>query len=85
MGSSIFAATSRLKFVSTIRASCTSMSSTERKRKKIYPWLVEMLTMFVLIFFPPPSQESSHWIFFVGVTVWVPESHFNYGLSLTLP
>ena len=52
MGSSIFAATSRLKFASTIRDSFTRIPSMERKkRRKIFPLLVAMLTLIVLLLF----------------------------------
>ena len=49
----------------------------------MFPLIVEIITVIVLLIFLPPSQENTNWILPVGVSVWIPHSDVNYGLSLT--
>ena len=83
MGSSIFAAMCRIKFVSTTRASFPSMPSTERKKgekKKISSWQC-LLFLFLVLFFLSIQERYCFLPLVVG-TVWVPQYDVNYGLSL---
>ena len=57
-GSSSFFAMSRLKFVSTARASFLRMPSTEKEKGYNFPLLVAVLTVIIFLFLLPTSQEG---------------------------
>ena len=42
------------------------------KTEKIFRFLVEMITVLILLLFSPLRHDSAHWILLVGVEVWVP-------------
>ena len=47
-------------------------------------FLVEVLTVIILIYFLALIQERYHWILLVLVKVWVTQSDVNDGLIITL-
>ena len=55
----------------------------KNKRRKMFPLLMEMLTLLFLISFYLPSQDQFHWLLLVGVTVRLPQSDVNDGFSMT--
>ena len=57
----------------------------KEQMEKMLPLIVNFFTMIVIIYFSPPGQERDNWILIVGVTVRLPESDVNAGVSLTFP
>ena len=85
MGSSIFAAIIQLKFASTTRDSLPSMPPTERKTEKMFPLLVEMITVLILLDFIPPIQELCHWLKYLGFCISVAKFDVDDGVSQSAP
>ena len=57
----------------------------DSKQSKIFLLLVEMLTMFILLFILPKSMDLIHWFLTVCVHARVSKNDVNYGVSLYLP
>ena len=86
MGSSIFAAMSRLKFMSITRDFLSSIPSSERKkRRKMFLLIVAVITVLMLLDFLPLIQERCHWIKSVGVRVSVAKFDVYDGVILSVP
>ena len=82
MGSSFFFAMSRLKFVSMTRASFLSITSNERGNGEFLPLLVVLLTVIILLFILPTSQEIIHRFVIAGIPVRLFKYEVDDGDSL---
>ena len=57
----------------------------DNKRIKMFPLLVRIPTVLVFIIFLPLIQEWFHCLLIVGLTICVPHSDANDGISIALP
>ena len=57
----------------------------ENKHRKVFLLLMTVLTMLVLSSLFPLINKTAHWLLFVGITVGIPKSDFNDGISMTFP
>ena len=57
----------------------------ENKRRKIFPLIVTVTTMLIFIDSFPPSQESRHWLIFVGIRTIVAKFDVNDCIHLSIP
>ena len=76
---------SRLKSVSTIRASLPRMASTESTNGEKKFFIHGSAYSFIFLLLHPMSQEIIHWLLPVSVCVQVSKYDDDYGVSLDLP
>ena len=50
----------------------------------MFPFLVEVLTVLILLYFLPPIQEHCHWLKLVGIRISVVKVDVDYGMSMSV-
>ena len=55
------------------------------KQRKIFPFIVSVLTMLILLDYLQPIQELRHWLKFLGIRISVTNFDVNDGFSLLIP
>ena len=51
----------------------------------MFPFLVELITVFIILDFIPSSQERHHWIKHVGICVIIANFDVDNRVSLSVP
>ena len=55
----------------------------ENELRKLFPFIVTVLTLFVHSPFLPPIEKNAHWVLVVGGAFGIPKSDVEDGISMT--